>query len=142
MVKSSDAVELKYYWKAWHNHTSFAVKNIYMKYIEMLNYMAKLNSKLYWKKKHNSLIFKYLYWILSMCTITHFYDCVKKFITINNNNYEDQCYYIMVKLLNWNTFLFIKIILNLKIFLTKLITIWNHTYTTKVSWIPIRCTKV
>lgn len=47
MIKSSDAVKLKYYWKAWHNHTSFAVKNIYMKYIEMLNYMAKLNSKLY-----------------------------------------------------------------------------------------------
>ncbi|XP_050053310.1 angiotensin-converting enzyme-like isoform X3 [Aphis gossypii] len=44
MVKSSDAVELKYYWKAWHNHTSFAVKNIYMKYIEMLNYMAHLNN--------------------------------------------------------------------------------------------------
>ncbi|XP_026811195.1 LOW QUALITY PROTEIN: angiotensin-converting enzyme-like [Rhopalosiphum maidis] len=44
MIKSSDAAELKYYWKAWHNHTSFAVKNIYMKYIEMLNYMAQLNN--------------------------------------------------------------------------------------------------
>ncbi|XP_016663351.1 angiotensin-converting enzyme isoform X5 [Acyrthosiphon pisum] len=43
MASSSDAIELKYYWKAWHNHTSYDVKNIYMNYIEMLNYMARLN---------------------------------------------------------------------------------------------------
>jgi len=61
MVNSSDAVKLKYYWKAWHNHTSYDVKNIYMNYIEMLNYMAQLNSNLYrTKKKHNTLLFEYL----------------------------------------------------------------------------------
>lgn len=68
-----------------------------------------------------------------MCTITRFYDCVKKIISINNNYYIDQCYYIMFKLLNCDTCLFIKIILYLKIFLTKFITIWNHTHTTKAN---------
>jgi len=48
MASSKDATELKYYWKAWHNHTSYDVKNIYMNYIEMLNYMARLNSNLYY----------------------------------------------------------------------------------------------
>lgn len=46
MFNSTDTAELKYYWRAWHNHTSFGVKNVYLKYIGMLNHMAKLNSNL------------------------------------------------------------------------------------------------
>lgn len=48
MANSSDAAELKHYWKAWHNHTSYEVKNTYVKYIGLLNHKAKhLNSNSY-----------------------------------------------------------------------------------------------
>uniref|UniRef100_A0A2S2R2E7 Angiotensin-converting enzyme n=1 Tax=Sipha flava TaxID=143950 RepID=A0A2S2R2E7_9HEMI len=44
MVNSTDVAELKYYWKAWHTHTGFEMKTIYMKYIGLLDHMAKLNN--------------------------------------------------------------------------------------------------
>jgi len=71
MVNSSDAVELKYYWKAWHNHTSYDVKNIYMNYIEMLNYMAQLNSNLYEKKNiiHHCFEIINTYWLFHYSVI-------------------------------------------------------------------------
>lgn len=47
MVNSTDTAELKYYWKAWHTYTGFGVKTTYMKYIGVLDRMAKLNSNYY-----------------------------------------------------------------------------------------------
>ncbi|XP_050438874.1 angiotensin-converting enzyme-like isoform X2 [Adelges cooleyi] len=44
MISSWDPAELKHYWKAWHNYTSYDIKNQYLKFIGHLNNMAKLNN--------------------------------------------------------------------------------------------------